>query len=160
MFLLNLLPTLTQKKKKFLKKKFFLFSTSPIKEANSLKGVTFFFLRKEQIYTKLKYSRCPQYDIVSGGIAALFSAFLGFLISERFGLELLDSGDFYFGFMYGVFLVFTVRPLVRILTAESLSASPFSLTLPLVYYRTIVLIFIKTFFNFFQFFFTLHYLRS
>jgi hypothetical protein len=25
------------------------------------------FLRKERLYTKLKYSRCPQYDIVSGG---------------------------------------------------------------------------------------------
>jgi hypothetical protein len=27
----------------------------------------FNFLRKERLYTKLKYSRCPQYDIVSGG---------------------------------------------------------------------------------------------
>lgn len=72
------------------------------------------FLRKEKIYTKLKYSRCPQYDIVSGGLAALFSGFLGFLICEKFGLELLDSGDFYTFFMYAVFAAFSLRPLLRI----------------------------------------------
>ncbi len=52
------------------------------------------FLRKERIYTKLKYSRVPQYDAVSGGSAALLAGFLGFLITEKFGLELTDSGDF------------------------------------------------------------------
>jgi len=72
------------------------------------------FLRKEKIYAKLKYSRSPQYDIVSGGIAAIFSGFLGFLICEKFGLELLDSGDFYTAFMYGVFIVFACRPLIRV----------------------------------------------
>lgn len=72
-----------------------------------------FFLRKEMIYTKLKYSRCPQYDMVSGGLAALFAAFLGFLICEKFGLELLDSGDFYIAYMYGVFAAFSLRPLFR-----------------------------------------------
>lgn len=67
------------------------------------------FLRKERIYTKLKYSRVPQYDIVSGGSAALFAGFLGFLICEKFGFELLDSGDFYTAFMYFVFLGFILR---------------------------------------------------
>lgn len=71
------------------------------------------FLRKEKIYAKLKYSRSPQYDIVSGGLAAILSGFIGFLICEKFGLELLDSGDFYIAFMYGVFIVFTLRPLLR-----------------------------------------------
>jgi hypothetical protein len=71
------------------------------------------FLRKEKIYAKLKYSRSPQYDIVSGGLAAILSGFLGFLICEKFGLELLDSGDFYMAFMYGVFIIFTLRPLLR-----------------------------------------------
>jgi hypothetical protein len=52
------------------------------------------FFRKEKIYTKLKYSRVPQYDAVSGGAAALLSGFLGYLITEKFGLELTDSGDF------------------------------------------------------------------
>jgi hypothetical protein len=72
-----------------------------------------FFLRKEKIYTKLKYSRTPQYDIVSGGIAAIFAGFLGFLICEKFGLELLDSGDFYFAFMYVVFGSFFLKLFFR-----------------------------------------------
>jgi hypothetical protein len=59
------------------------------------------------LYTKLKYSRSPAYDIVSGGVAALFAGFLGFLISEKFGIELVDSGDFYIFFMYTTFLLFT-----------------------------------------------------
>jgi len=71
-------------------------------------------LRKEKIYTKLKYSRVPQYDIVSGGVAALFSGFLGFLICEKFGFELLDSGDFYFLFMYFVFFCFFFKLLLKI----------------------------------------------
>jgi hypothetical protein len=67
------------------------------------------FLRKEKIYTKLKYSRVPQYDIASGATAALLAGFLGFLICEKFGFELLDSGDFYFLFMYLVFFFFFMR---------------------------------------------------
>ena len=63
------------------------------------------FLKKEITYTKLKYSRVPQADIVSGGIAAFFSGFLGYLISEKFGFELIDSGDFYFLLIYLVFLI-------------------------------------------------------
>lgn len=70
------------------------------------------FLRKERLYTKLKYSRSPAYDIVSGGMAALLAGFVGFLISEKFGFELVDSGDFYFLFMYIVFLCFSIRPLL------------------------------------------------
>jgi len=77
------------------------------------------FLRKEKIYTKLKYSRTPQYDIVSGGSAALFSGFLGFLICEKFGFELLDSGDFYFFFMYVVFLGFFTRLYVKLFSNKS-----------------------------------------
>lgn len=70
------------------------------------------FLRKERLYTKLKYSRSPAYDIVSGGMAALLAGFVGFLISEKYGFELVDSGDFYFLFMYIVFLCFSIRPLL------------------------------------------------
>jgi hypothetical protein len=73
------------------------------------------FLRKERIYTKLKYSRVPQYDIVSGGSAALLAGFLGFLITEKFGFELVDSGDFYFVFMYLVFLFFFIRLFLKIM---------------------------------------------
>ena len=67
------------------------------------------FLIKERTYTKLKYSRAPQADIVSGGVAALFAAFLGYLISEKFGFELIDSGDFYILVMYLVLLVSSLR---------------------------------------------------
>jgi hypothetical protein len=76
------------------------------------------FIKKEKIYTKLKYSRSPQYDIVSGGSAALFAGFLGFLISEKFGIELVDSGDFYTFFMYCVFFSFSLRPFLKILSKD------------------------------------------
>ena len=89
-------------------------TTNTLEGTQTLGSTNVHFVRKEVIYTKLKYSRCPQYDIVSGGMAALFSAFLGFLISEKFGLELVDSGDFYIAFMYGVFVVFSCRPLIKI----------------------------------------------
>jgi hypothetical protein len=72
------------------------------------------FLRKERLYTKLKYSRSPAYDIVSGGAAALLAGFIGFLISEKFGYELVDSGDFYYLFMYAVFAAFSLRPLLTV----------------------------------------------
>ena len=70
------------------------------------------FIRKERLYTKLKYSRSPAYDSVSGGAAALLAGFIGFLVSEKFGYELGDSGDFYFLFMYLVFLSFSIKPLL------------------------------------------------
>lgn len=70
------------------------------------------FIKKEYTYTKLKYSRTPGYDIVSGGSAVILAGFLGFLVSEKFGIELVDSGDFYYLWMYVVFLCFSVRPLL------------------------------------------------
>lgn len=74
------------------------------------------FIKKERLYTKLKYSRSPAYDIVSGGSAALLAGFIGFLISEKFGIELVDSGDFYIGFMYVVFLALSCRPLLKMMS--------------------------------------------
>jgi hypothetical protein len=71
------------------------------------------------MYTKLKYSRCPQYDIISGGFAAIFAGFIGFLISEKFGIELVDSGDFYIALMYAIFAVFALRPLLRIYSVSN-----------------------------------------
>ena len=71
------------------------------------------FIQKDYMYTKLKYSRSPQQDIVSGGVAALFAGFLGFLISEKFGIELVDSADFYSAFMYVVFFCFALKPLAK-----------------------------------------------
>jgi hypothetical protein len=85
------------------------------------------FVRKERLYTKLKYSRCPQYDIVSGGFAALLAGFIGFLISEKFGIELVDSGDFYIAFMYVVFTVFSLRPLIVSYSKHETPYNPISL---------------------------------
>jgi hypothetical protein len=70
------------------------------------------FLLKEMHYSKLKYSKTAERDIVSSGSAAIFAGFIGFLISEKFGIELVDSGDFYFIFMYCVFFGFSVKVFV------------------------------------------------
>ena len=85
------------------------------------------FLRKERLYTKLKYSRSPAYDIVSGGAAALLAGFIGFLISEKYGFELVDSGDFYYLFMYLVFIGFSIRPLLTSVDYNSSLTSIFSI---------------------------------
>ena len=77
------------------------------------------FLRKEKCYTKLKYSRTPAFDIISGGVAALFAGFLGFLVCEKFGFELLDSGDFYVLLMYVVLFFFSCRLWIRTCTMLS-----------------------------------------
>lgn len=94
------------------------------------------FLRYERLYTKLKYSRSPAFDIVSGGAAAILAGFIGFLISEKFGFELVDSGDFYYLFMYIVFASFLVKPLLY--TANS--SGSFFKTLS---YRNLLKFFIK-----------------
>ncbi len=108
------------------------------------------FLRKEKIYTKLKYSRVPQYDIVSGGAAALLAGFLGFLITEKFGFELVDSGDFYFLFMYLVFLFFSLRLFLKITDSKKSNWNCISLKWLINFYKHISLTFIyfiKNFFN-------------
>lgn len=102
------------------------------------------FLRKEKLYTKLKYSRCPQYDIVSGGFAALLAGFIGFLISEKFGIELVDSGDFYNAFMYGVFGAFAIRPLLRSYSQDNTPYSPFSPKYLLIFSRDLLIILIRS----------------
>lgn len=76
------------------------------------------FIRKEKVYTKLKYSRTQSYDIVSAGVAALFAGLLGFLICEKFGFELLDGGDFLFLFLYVAGLSFTLKLFFRIYTGS------------------------------------------
>ncbi len=103
------------------------------------------FLRKEKLYTKLKYSRSPAYDIVSGGAAALFAGFLGFLISEKFGFELVDSGDFYFLTMYVVFLCFSLRPLLTTIEPTKSVWSAFSLYNILNFYNDLLVLFFRLF---------------
>jgi hypothetical protein len=46
------------------------------------------------------------------------AGFIGFLVSEKFGFELVDSGDFYFFFMYLVFIAFSIRPLLWVADPE------------------------------------------
>jgi len=105
------------------------------------------FLKKEKIYTKLKYSRVPQYDIVSGGAAALFAGFLGFLITEKFGFELVDSGDFYFVFMYAVFFFFSCRLFLKLIDKSKLSWNIFSLKWLIYFYKIIFFLLIKFYKN-------------
>lgn len=99
------------------------------------------FLKKERLYTKLKYSRSPAYDIVSGGAAALLSAFVGFLISEKFGIELVDSGDFYIVWMYIVFIALACRPFLKISDVNQKSWSIFSPNHALDFFQTLFLFF-------------------
>lgn len=103
------------------------------------------FLRKEKMYTKLKYSRTPQYDIVSGGAAALLAGFLGFLITEKFGFELVDSGDFYFLFMYFVFLFFSLRLFLKIINYKEATWNFLSFKWLINFYRTLVSLIINLF---------------
>ena len=113
------------------------FNTSSNHLNTTLNLININFLRKEKLYTKLKYSRSPAYDIVSGGAAALFAGFLGFLVSEKFGFELVDSGDFYFLTMYTVFLCFSIRPLLTVSEPTKSVWSVFSLFNVLNFYTDI-----------------------
>ena len=120
--------------------------STPARSSRSSTFTTHFdinFLRKEKLYTKLKYSRCPQYDIVSGGFAALLAGFIGFLISEKFGIELVDSGDFYIVFMYAVFLVFSLRPLLLSYSKHGTPYNPVSLKYLFTFVVDIILLFLR-----------------
>lgn len=103
------------------------------------------FLVKERLYTKLKYSRSPAYDTVSGGAAALFAGFVGFLISEKYGFELVDSGDFYYLFMYIVFLSFSLKPLLTLANANRGFFRVFTLKEFFIFYRNIFILIINYF---------------
>jgi len=77
------------------------------------KNFILFLMKKEFLYTKLKYSRVPQFDIASGASAGLLAGLLGFIVTEKFGFELLDSGDFYTLLMYLGILILILRLLVK-----------------------------------------------
>lgn len=126
------------------------FSTSYRRYKKSLSLVDINFLRKEKIYTKLKYSRCPQYDIISGGFAAIFAGFIGFLISEKFGIELVDSGDFYIALMYSIFGVLALRPLLRIYSITNTPYTPYSFKYTILFWLDLLSLsqkFLKSFFK-------------
>jgi len=102
------------------------------------------FLRKEKLYTKLKYSRSPAFDTVSGGAAALLAGLLGFLVSEKFGMELVDSGDFYYLFMYGVFLSFSCAPLLFATQSKSSLLDILGPGSIFLFFRTGFVLFLRT----------------
>nr|QPL15926.1 hypothetical protein [Strombidium sp.] len=83
--------------------------TPPKNYISLVNNINIYYLRKERLYTKLKYSRVPSFDIVSGGFAAFLAAFFGFLILEKFGYELPDSGDFWYLVMYLAFVRFIYK---------------------------------------------------
>lgn len=101
------------------------------------------FIKKERLYTKLKYSRSPAYDIVSGGAAALLAGFIGFLISEKYGFELVDSGDFYYLFMYLVFFSFSFKPLLTSLSSTTALKDIFSIKYFLNYFFFLIKYFFR-----------------
>lgn len=80
-----------------------------VSNTTTLPTINVSFLKKERVYTKLKYSRTPQYDIISGGFAALLAGFFGFLICEKFGFEMVDSGDFFILILYIAIVVLAGR---------------------------------------------------
>lgn len=130
---------LEQKLTKLLSSKISQINT--FSSSNNLTNVN--FLRKERLYTKLKYSRSPAYDIVSGGSAALLAAFLGFLISEKYGFEMVDSGDFYFLFMYLVFISFSIRPLLITLNSTNSVYSIFTIKPVISYFLNLFYLILK-----------------
>jgi len=74
----------------------------------------------------------------------LLAGFLGFLVSEKYGIELVDSGDFYYLIMYLGILCFAVRPLV--VTADTFKGfiNLFSIFEVVIFYKNIlILIFYK-----------------
>jgi hypothetical protein len=73
-----------------------------------------YFFKKEIFYTKLKYSRVPQFDTSAGAVASFLSGMYGFMVCEKFGFELLDSGDFLFVVIYLVVFSLVVTALVGV----------------------------------------------
>ena len=78
--------------------------------------------------------------MVSGGVAILLEGLLGFLVSEKFGTELVDLGDFYYVWMYGVFVAFSLRPLVFTTNSRRSLIYVFSLKRLKDFYRTVFLL--------------------
>lgn len=77
-----------------------------------------YFLNKEVFYTKLKYSRVPQFDTSSGAAASFLSGLYGFMVCERFGFELIDSGDFLFAVLYILASVFLISFITTFVNAN------------------------------------------
>lgn len=105
--------------------------------SNNLSMYNIYFLKKERTYTKLKYSRVPQFDTASGAVATLLAAFYGFLVTEKFGFEMIDSGDFYMILMYVIFLVLALRVFYKTLNTSGNFNNLISFKNVLTFYWTI-----------------------
>lgn len=92
------------------------------------------FLRKEALYSKLRYSRTPSFDIVSGGSALLLTSFLGYLICDKTGFELIDSGDFMFLIVYLTAVLFALKTTLKLYTNTSRQWNIFNFRLWLRFY--------------------------
>lgn len=107
---------------------FFFFALLPKFQHNSksvflnssvAKNFSIFFIRKEIFYTKLKYSRVPQFDTSAGAAASFMSGMYGFMVSEKYGFELIDSGDFLFLVLFISFLVLLGSTLTTLINART-----------------------------------------
>lgn len=96
---------------------------------------TLYFFKKELFYTKLKYSRVPQFDTSAGAAASFLSGLYGFMVCEKFGLELLDGGDFLFTALYLLWTFFVGVLYVQIFnTHGSLGSSIYAIFLSFKFY--------------------------
>jgi hypothetical protein len=87
---------------------------SPNLKVTQTQPFNIYFFKKEIFYTKLKYSRVPQFDTSAGAVASFLSGMYGFMVCEKFGFELLDSGDFLFVVIYLVVFSLIVTALVGV----------------------------------------------
>ena len=72
-------------------------------------------MRKFRNYTKLKYSRTPAVDVAASAIAAFLAGLIGFLLAEKAGFELLDSGDLFYFYLYLILIYLIFHPYIFIL---------------------------------------------
>lgn len=114
-----------------------------IKEFNKYTYFKIFFIKKERLYTKLKYSRVPQFDLTSGAVASLVTALFGFMVTEKFGFELIDSGDFYTIVMYLIFIGLIVKTVINLFDNETNQFKLFSINNIFNFYKTIFVVFIN-----------------
>ena len=73
----------------------------------------------------------------------MFAGLLGFLISEKFGIELVDSGDFYNALMYAIFAAFSLRPLIKIIDKSFQLKDLFLIPLLIDYLLTLLTLMVK-----------------
>nr|ACX30946.1 hypothetical protein [Moneuplotes minuta] len=61
----------------------------------------------------------PQFDTSAGAAASFLSGLFGFMVCEKFGFELIDSGDFLFAILYLILIVFLLSLVTGIAGASN-----------------------------------------